>query len=270
MKTYIFAALSTLTFLSTQAEAYECTFKEVPSTGTRYVMPIYRAKANFFFDKNIKEAYALTSWDLDVEKTRDCFNLGKEKYPQNKVIIPTVRAGDLEVKVMGSETTMPLNLYPLSNGHFSGSSNMIWIPYSSREKIESAIKNGERVIEILGDFRFKLTVMERKVLGAINCIEKSEEAGVLNLYKRLGEIKTILESRNPRESINQEEVMQDFLGSCVEFKNVESESLVGFDSAQRMNSKILKGDFPFQGNAAKETTEAMPTVGAQNAAIFDI
>jgi hypothetical protein len=64
--------------------------------------------------------------------------------------------------------------------------------------------------------------------------------------------------------------MQDFLGSCVEFKNVDSESLVGFNSAQRLNSKIVKGDFPFQGNAAKETTEAMPTVGAQNAATFDI
>jgi hypothetical protein len=270
MKTYIFAAVSILGLLSTQVSAYECTYKEVPSTNTRYVLPIYTAKANFFFDKSTKEAYVLTSWDLDIDKTKECFNLGKEKYRQEKIVIPTVRPENLEVQVMGATSTSRLDLYPLANGHWSGSTGMIYIPFSKRAEIEAAIKGGKRVIEILGDLRFRLTINEKNVLGKVECIEKNEEAGVLNLFRRFGDIRAQVEGTYSRDSVIIEEVMQDFLVTCVLFQNVDSNTFLEFDQAQRLNSRIVNGNLYIKGYVAIETTEEMPTSLNQNASLLDI
>lgn len=270
MKNYILAAIGTMSFLSTLVQASECVYKEVPSTGKTYVTPIYKANVNFVFDKKDQSGFAQTSWSLDHLATKKCFKEGQEKFPTSKVVIPTVRVGDLVVNVLNGASSKPLHVLPEANGHWNGMSDLIKIPYSSREEIELAIKNKESVITISGDMGYRLTEIERKVVGKVECTEKNEEAGVLNLFKRFGEIRNLLEKRNQNEGVVVEEVMQEFMGACVVFQNVDSNSLTEFDSAQRLNSRIVIGNLYLKGNALKETTHSMPTIAVQTASILDI
>lgn len=269
MKTTIFAALSLLV-LCNQVTASECEYKEVPATKEAYVVPMYKVTVNFVFDKKERAAFAQVFWGLDEDKTKDCFRAGKNIYPAYSLYIPRVRMDDLSVEVMGGTKKVPLNVYEESNGHWNGNAELIRLPYSTREEIDSAIKRGEEVVKINGDLRFRMTSVERKIVGQLECVEKDEEAGVLNLHRRIGEIKTQLEKRNRKEAVLTEEVLQDFLGTCVQFINVDSDSLAQFDSNQRLNSKMVKGKLPFKGNVTKEITQPMPTIAVQNASILDI
>lgn len=270
MKHYILLGLSTLGLLTTQVRANECKFREVPLSGKTYVIPVYKANANFVFNKEERSAFAQVTWGLDEEATKKCFSEAEERFPLAKLLIPTVRMDELTVNVLGGGASIPLHVIQQSNGHWAGMADLIKISYRSKNEITQAIDAGEKVISIMGDLRYRMTEIERKNVGKTDCTLKNEEAGVLKLYKRMGEIKSLLEKRNPAEGVNKEEVMQDFLGTCVRFMDVDSEGLASFDSAQRVNSKILKGVINIKGNVAKETTEALTTVGTQNASVMDI
>jgi hypothetical protein len=270
MKTYIFAALSTLGLLTTQVRAEECIYKNITNANTVYVVPLYKATVNFVFEKKENKAFAQVLWGLDEDKTRECLTEGRVKYPISKIVISSVRMDSLKATVMGGNNSAAINVYPEANGHWHGETDLIRIPYSYRNQIELAIQNGQSVINIAGDLRYRMTIIERKQVSSVDCTEKDEEAGVLNLFKRFKEIKTTLENRNVKEAINVEEVMQEFLGTCVVFQNVDSNSLQEFESALRINSRLVKGVLNFKGNVVKEITESLPAVSIQHATILDI
>ena len=270
MKTYIFAALSTLGLLSTQVRAAECIYKEVPAMKKVYVIPMYRANANYFYDYKAPEAFVLVNWGFDRDKTKECFETGKLKFPSYSMAIPTLRMDDLLVRAMGSDVTTPLNVFQ-EVGHWSGLADTIKVDMRTQYTIEEAIKKNVPVIEILGDLRYRYTEVERKIVGNLDCLPKDEEAGILTLSTRFIEIRSFLEDRNSEsnEKIDITEVRNDFLNSCVVFQNVDANSLQEFDKNQRMNSRTIKGNLYFQGNVEKETTGKMPTITDQTITIFE-
>lgn len=242
----------------------ECLYHEVEAPKKVYVLPLYEAEVTYFFDDAEKDAFYKVFWSINQKRTMDCFTLAKEKFPESKLAIPTVRMDELTVSVLGADgPALPLKVVQQSNGHWIGMVGARKINYQKKAMIEKAIKDGESVIELNGDFRYRMTITERKVVEQLNCTEKGEEIGILKLYSRMGEIKKALEKLTTLAGVDSEEVLQDFMGSCVLFQNVEANSLVELDKNLRVNSRIVKGNLNVKADISKDITEPLPTITNQ-------
>jgi hypothetical protein len=270
MKNFVISTFATLSLMASTAYAFNCTYKEVEHTNNRYVYPVYRANVSYFFSKSSKDAYALANWEFDVEKTRECFNSGKEQYPQSKLLVPPVSVSKVEFKILGSNGLWELDTYPLQNGHWNASSIMIPIAYNTKMAITEAISKNQSVVEFIGNPRMRITLIEKRPVSKIKCTEKDETLGVLSLFKRLGEVKTFAETIRASSGVKVEEVLQDFLGECVEFTAVDAYGLVEFAQQQKLNSRIKKGEFSVIGFSEIETYLDMPGISNQNTSIQEI
>jgi hypothetical protein len=255
--------------LNAQTQIENCIYQEIPKSEIKYVHPVYKIDVNYFFEKSTKKAYALVSWQLETEKTRLCFDQGMDKFPESKLLIPTVSVSQVQIKVLGQDNFVNLDVFPSANGHWSSSTQMVSIPYSSQSLIVHAIENKIPTVEFNGDPRMRITITERKPITQFKCTDKEEEAGVLNLFKNLRKVKVKAESMI-RFGVNSEEAMEDFLKKCVQFKSVNAESFGEFDKEQKIYSKIKKGEFNFIGNSKKETYEKMKGFLFENASIHNI
>ena len=263
-------AVMSLMALKANAQSFACIYKDVEHSKIRYVHPVYNINVNYMFDKSTREAYALANWQFDVEKTRDCFEAGREKYPNSELMVPPISVSQVQLKILGSKEFFYLDTYPMANGHWSASTRMIPIPYSAKEMIVDAIEKELSVAEFMGDPRMRITIIERKPVGIVKCTNKEEEAGVMNLFKRLKEVKETAETMTLSAGVKPEEALQNFLGKCVEFNHVNAESFTEFDKEQRINSKIIKGEFSLMGYKPKDSYLEMRGFLGQNAIVQDL
>ncbi len=260
----------TLSLFALNAFGSVCEYKDINSTGATYVVPVYKATANYFFDKTAKSAYALINWEFDTETTRDCFIKAKEQDTNKKFVIPTVRVSTVNIKVMGGNIEQKVDVFPMANGHWNSSTAMISLPFSAKNKIETAIKNNEPLIEVRSDIKFRATETIRSTLAKISCAQKTEELGLLNLFKRLKFVKEKAESMPESAGVSTEEALGEFLSTCVEFSNVEAESLGEFERKQKISSKINSGEFDLIGNKTRDIAVDMPSILQQITTVQDI
>lgn len=261
-----------MTFLSLSLDvlATDCMVREVSKTGKVLVLPHYEASVNYFFDKVTKSAFATVSWYINEDHTRNCFNITKERYSSREVVIPRSKASHLTIRVHGNPEAVELNFHTQANGHFFANTRTIEIPYSIRKELEETLKKGGGLVEVFGDLSFVMTTEEPKVLSSFNCSKENEEAGVLNLVKRIKELETQVSKIQGRGKINMEEVMQEFLGTCVTFNNVEAGSFEEFERQQRRNSSLNKEKFQVVGTVPVSKSEPLKGVASQKIEIFDI
>lgn len=259
MKKLIIFATTLLSISNLNAQTIEgsCIFKDILSTNIKYVHPVYKVSTNYFFEKYSKEAYALVTWQFDQETTRNCFEAAKEKFPNNKIMIPPVSLSQVELKILGSNTYKNIDLFPMANGQWTGSTQMIRIPYSSKDMITHAVENKLSTVEFNGDPRMRITLTEKKPVATIKCTDKEEEAGVLNLFKRLKFVKEKADLMALSDGVKTEEALEDFFNQCVEFNSVNAESFSEFNSEQKIYSRILKGEFSLIGSKQKDIYEKM-------------
>ncbi len=263
-------SLFILMTLSFHSNASECMVKETTKTGKVLVLPLYEATVNYFFNKISKDAFATVSWSLNEGKTRSCFNEAKINYPSREVVIPRSSAGELRVSVLEGDKDVALNILPQANGHFFGNSDSIKIPWNKKREIETALARGERLVEVTGDLSFTTTVEEQKVLASLNCAEENQDAGILNLLKRTKELEGQIAKLQSRGKINMEEVMEEFFGTCVTFRNVEADSFDEFERQQRVSSTLSREKFSVVGTTSVFKSEPLPGVASQKVTIFDI
>ncbi|HXH31900.1 MAG TPA: hypothetical protein VNJ01_13910 [Bacteriovoracaceae bacterium] len=270
MKTKL-VALGLLSLLNVGVSFGECGFMEAPESGKVYVLPRYEADVKYVFNNQTKNSFAQVQWKLDLEGSRACFRLGKERFGSYKVVIPSVQIDkQLFVKIMGSEQEHPLRVFQEANGHWTGMPGIIKVPFELKAEIASAIQSGKKLAEVSGEIYFSRSTIQRKEIGSLECTEREEEAGLMNLFKRFQALKQKLEQRNSREAVNTDEALEEFLEKCVVFENVEASSLVGFNERQRVTSRIVRGKFSFNGNVAGETPEPVPPLASQTASIFEL
>ena len=268
MKT--FTSFIILMTLSLNLSASECMTRETTKTGKVLVLPLYEATVNYFFNKISKDAFATVAWSLNEEKTRSCFKEAKETYFPREVVIPRTSAGDLRVNVFAGEKDTALSILPQANGHYFGNSDSIKIPFNKKREIETALVRGERLVEVTGDLSFSTMVEEQKIIGSLNCAEENQEAGILNLLKRTKELEHQITKLQGRGKINLEEVMEEFFGTCVTFRDVEAGTFEEFERQQRISSTLSREKFSVVGSVSVLKSEPLPGVAAQKVTIFDI
>lgn len=244
-----------------------CPFKVIESTSTVASLPIYEAKATYYFDDKDKTASAIVHWNLNPEVTRKCFENNQNLFPQHKVIIPSVRVSELEVSVLKGLHQDKLVLYPEAGGHFHGSTDMIKVDYRAKEIIKEGISRGKDMVKIIGDFRFSFTINEQAIIKEIPC-EKGLNLGVINLHRRLGEVIKEIEKTKPEEKVNKELVLDHFMTSCVEFIQ-DSSSVVGFEQNFLKRTKLKKGRIPVTGFKPSLRSEPMEPVLMQESMTLD-
>jgi hypothetical protein len=269
MKSKILVLLMFLSLAITNSEAQECHFESVPSMRTRYVTPIYFAKVDYFFDEATKEAFASTFWEFDVEKTRDCFKMAKNLYPEETVLIPNITVTQVQLKPMGALDFAHIEIYPLANGHWSGGSRLIPISYKSKEMIAAAIKQGLHLVEFKGDPRMRLTTQDKFEVKKLDCTKGEMQEGAMNLFLRLSEIKTQVDSLVASQGVKTEEAMDEFFAKCLEFSNIETQSLGDFYRQHKLKTKIIPGEFQIMGYQSKLTYKSIPGIQSEVANIHE-
>ncbi len=265
-----FTLIFSLITFSLGVSASDCLIKETTKTGKVLVLPHYEATVNYFFNKMLKEAFATVAWSLNETKTRACYNEAKTLYSPREVVIPRSSAGQLMVNVLLGEKEVSLNIFPQANGHFFGDSESIKIPYSKKRDVEAALARGDWMVEVTGDLSFTTTVEEPRVLTSINCSEENQDAGILNLLKRTKELEAQVMKLQSRGKINLEEVMEEFFGTCVTFREVEAGSFEELDRQQRVSSSLSREKFSVIGLVSILKSEPLPGVAGQKVTIFDI
>lgn len=254
--------------LSFQSLAANCVTKDLKSK--ILVLPQYEATVNYFFGKSSKEGFATVSWKLNEDVTRDCFEETKTKHPGSLVVIPRSEVSHLNVKVLGGMREVPLQIYPQANGHFFGDADSVKVPSSMKKELELALKKGESMVEVSGDLRFVTTVDEPKILAEVSCTNQGDEGGVLNMLKRMKELEKEVLLIQPKGKINLEEVMQEFLATCVSFKNVEASSFHELEQKQRVTSTFNHKLLPIVGVVPVTKSEALSAVAIQQINLFDL
>ena len=249
---------------------FECSFKQQENSNIRYVIPVYRSNVTYFFDKSSREAFAMVNWEFDEDKTRECFKLGKSQYPESQIMIPSISVSKVDLKILGALDSVSLDVMPMSNGHWFASSQTVPVNYKQREMISKAIEQQAELIEYNGDARMRVTKIVKKSIGVMNCSNKEENLGILNLFNRMAEIKKSIEKINQSYGVKIENVFEDFFNKCVEFYPVDAKSLKEFNAEQKINSRIIKGDFSIMGYISDDTYEDMKGVSHVQAAIQDI
>lgn len=258
MKKIITTGLGLMCLTLANAQALECQYKEIANSKIRFVYPVYKASVTYFFDKNEKNAYALANWEFDQERTRECFNAGKVEFPGSEHLIPPVSVSEVKLRVLGAADYISYEVFPMANGHWSASSRMIPIQYSAKEAITEALAQNDPMVDFIGNPRMRITYKERGSVGKIKCTDKEEE-GVLKLYARMGEIKKSAESLL-QKGVKPEEVLQDFLGKCVEFLELD----------EKLNSKINQGELTLMGQVLRESYQEMSGIAHEDVAIRNI
>lgn len=256
--------------ISMEVLAADCMVRETSRTGKVMVLPRYEASVNYFFDKENKDAFATVSWYLNEEKTRACFDEAQVNYPTREVVIPRSRGSSLSVKVRGGSKETSIHIHEQANGHFFGNSNTIPVSYGLKKEIEETLARGEGLVEIFGDLSFAMTTETKKVLGKVGCAKNSEEGGILVLLQRMKEIQEEAISLRSRGKIDMEEVMSEFLGTCVTFNNVEADSFEEFERQQRVKSSLKKEKFEIVGTVPVTTSEPLTAVATQKVTLLDI
>lgn len=263
--------LSFLTIsLSLSALASDCATRQSNPTGKVYVLPSYQAQVNYFFDKDTLKAFATVSWKLDEARTRFCFNEARENFPDRNVVIPASQATELTVSVRGGISPSGLNFHRQANGHLFGDTDSIKVSYSQKKDIEASLARGETIVEITGDLSFNMTAEQQRVLKTLKCSEEDDQVGVVGLIKKLRTLEGELDNLRPRSKIDREQVFEEFLGSCVNFQNVEASSFQEFDRQQRTSSSFKTGSFDILGTVPVTTTEPMSAVASQSVNVMEI
>lgn len=257
--------LIALSLLSSVVYANDCKYKYIGETNNTYVYPIYVANVTYYFSKKDKEARAMAHWTLNEKKTIECFNIVKAVFSGSKVSIPTVFASNVEMKVLGASDFSSIEIFPTASGHWSGTTSFN-LPYSIKNQIMEANQAGQSMVEFKADTKMRIKIMGKKTYGKFNCTEKEEGAGVIRLHERLGAFKKLAESLKGADT---EDVLQTFLGTCVEFKAVNAESLTEFNEEQKKNSKILKNQIEITGNVEIDSYLNLPAVAVEDVSIFD-
>lgn len=263
-------ALITFLTLSLEVLAAECIVKETSKTGKVLVLPQYEASVNYFFDKTSSEAFATVSWYLNTEDTRACFNQTQSKYMGREVVIPRSRASHLSVRVKGGTKETSISMFEQANGHYFGDSEKISVDFKAKKDIEQALSHGGGLVEIFGDLSFTMTTQTKKVLDNISCVKDSEDIGVLVLLRRMKEIQGEIANLRTRGKIDMEEVMSEFLGTCVTFNNVDANSFEEFDRQQQVSSSLKKAKFQIVGSVPVTVSEPIQAVSSQKIQLLDI
>lgn len=250
MKTIFLAALATISF-GVSAQTSKCPHKILETTGTIIVVPVYKTNVTYFFNNEDKEAFAKLEWKPDEGRTSACFHQIQQANPDKKLTIPPMRMPDFEVEILGSNERHSLRVYPSQGGQYFGSLSFIPVNYRSKAAIEKAVREKRELVVMNGEFAFGYDRVTRKVVASVDCTRDAQQ-GVPALHKRLGEvinqIKSITDAR-----IDNDQVLEMFMGSCVQLSDSDSESL----SYLSRKVKLVKGIIPVEGSVSEWTKEVV-------------
>jgi hypothetical protein len=246
MKNIIYFILSSFLSLNAFAET-QCSHQIVESTGTIYITPAYEAKAIYFFDDQDKIAYAIVYWNLNYDVSKECIKMIDIAYPSLKKKIAGLRVNNLSAKVFKGLNSQDLIIYPEAGGFYNGSTDKINVDYKSKNEIKKAIEQKKDLISINGDITYQITISERGLLGHVSCLGKEPLKGVTGLHTRLGELITLINSRPKEEKLSKEEILDQFMTSCVQFNDIDSTSLQNFEASFIRKTMLIKGSVPFYG-----------------------
>jgi hypothetical protein len=264
-----FVLLGMLNF-KLSAKSNSCIIQDYEAINTIFIHPIYKINVNYFFETENKKAYAIIGWEFDEENTRKCFYDKQNQFSTQKILIPAVSVSDVQIKIFGSDEFVKITPFPNANGHWSSSTQYVPIAYSLKQKIKDAMDKEIPIAQFSGDPRMKIMTIERAPILHLNCTEKMEEVGVLNLFTRLKQIKEKTDSLPPSHGVRAEDVLQSFLGNCVEFKPVTASSFKQFEQEQKINSKIHNREFSIFGNVTKSSLIKMEGFLKQNVTIQEL
>lgn len=263
----ILIILSTLLCLKTFAN--ECNYKNI--NGKRsYVIPIYVTEVDYIINHKTKSIMAKVAWKLNIEKTSECVEHLKGQLGEStEILLAKLRMEQIFVAFPGDKT-VELSVFPEANGHWYGNSGFVKLPYSAKDFIEKNFKDKAPTISLIGDIRYNMEVTNRIVVADLSCQGKAQTNGIMAFISRIKDIRQELTERPASENINQEEVLETFLGSCIKFSSVDSSSLKEFRDLQRMSSKIVKGSIPVFGDITKTVSEPMNLSSHEDINILEV
>jgi hypothetical protein len=246
-----------------------CPHKIEDTTGTIYIVPVYEAKATYFFDNLEKKSYAIVNWNLNRDESRSCFNYLESKYPSYTLKFAALRFDQLSVGVYKGKNIEEMIIYPEAGGFYNGSTDKINIDYNSKSDVIKAIESKQNLITITGEVTYEVETIERGLLMTLSCLGDTNQKGVLGLHKRLGEIIKEISARAIDEKINREEILDQFMTSCVDFKEVDTKSFVLFENAILRKTILIEGKIPVLGNVKKYKKMNSEAMSLQESTFLD-
>lgn len=227
-----------------------------------YVMPAYSVVVNYTFDNEEEKGYALVKWAFDEDTTSTCMRASKG-------ILPRTDLTEMKVAVLGGLEPAKMRISPQLGGQWHGDASLE-VDFKSKSAVKEAIKKGEKISELKGDLKARFSKRVRDVVAKVSCQgDRKEISGVIALHKRLGEMVELLIKRDPKEKVEQDVVLEEFLGSCVEFKDVDAQSLIEFENVMRKKVKIKEADLPVMGEVTKDFSEKVSNATSEKATFFE-
>lgn len=234
----------------------ECDFKQIESTGTIYVVPIYKGQVLYYFEDAEKKAMAHVQWNYDADATGACYRKAESEFTGKIVTIPAMNGPEFEIEVFKGLKKERMQMFLEPGSQYHGNTELIPVDYRSKSEILRSIKDKKELVTFSSGLSFNYEKKERKTVGEINCSWKGELFGVTALHKRLGEVMKLIQARAANEKINRDEILERFMGSCVELHDLEVTTMEGLALARRV--KLTKGKIPLEGETIVKGTEKIP------------
>lgn len=211
------------------------------------IIPIYQSRVDYQFDDENKTGTAYVTWGVNEEASRDCFKKISARYPTFKASVGRIRASNLEARVFKSEVVGKITVMDMAGGFYMGNTDLMPVPYSAKSEVKKAVARKDDLVWVSGDSYFEYAVMEKTVVGELACLANAEVNGVLNLHKRLGEVIKLINSRPVEEKVSRDEVLDQFMTSCVSFSDVDAGSMSEFEAVTLRKTKLMKGSLKLMG-----------------------
>lgn len=244
------------TFLCLKSFAHDCSYKNINEKRS-YVIPIYVTEVDYIINHKTKSIMGKVVWRLNIDQTMECVEHLKEKMGNStEILVAKLRMEPITV-TFAEDKTVELSVFPEANGHWYGNTGFVKLPYSAKDLIEKNVKNKAATISLNGDVRYSMEVTDRVVVADLSCQSNAQTNGILAFISRIKDIRNELKTRPASENINQEEVLETFLGSCITFSSVDSKSLKEFRDLQRMSSKIINRSIPVFGDVTKSISQPL-------------
>lgn len=260
----IFIIILTLISFNSFAQS-GCSYKHINSTGITIAVPVYTANVLYYFDDFEKKAMAQVQWAFDEDATSLCLKEFKATRPTAKIMLPEMDFPSLEVEVAHGLKRASLSILTEASGQYHGQTDFIPVNYRAKAEIVSSIKDKKLLVSVQGKMKYQYESIQKEVVAEFDCTKNAQDRGVVAFHRRLGELISKITKFNTDEKVVRDDVLEDFLGTCVEFEDSDSENFVGLSR----KAKLVKAKLPVHGFVRSYQKESMDAFQASVATYIE-
>lgn len=247
----------------------ECAYKVIESAQEVAILPVYEASVMYVFDGKEKSAFATINWRANNEESFKCFEQIEAKYPKLKAISAKIRMSDVKLEVFKGLNSDTSGIYPEAGGFYFGEGS-VKVDYKAKAEILKAIARGEPLIKITSDSYFTYEPLVSTEIATLECQSSKDNKGVLALHKRLGEIIKQMSFYPASKGVAKEQVLDQFMNSCVSFSEVDADSFESFQKKSLKKTELVKGQIKVMGQERGFKRQEVELISKQSSTALEI